>query len=64
MASLVAEINIKSCKRCHRCADSCENKTIMRSGAHLKVVHELCHGCGACVDNCPFNSVKLVSRNN
>ena len=60
--SLVAEINRNKCRKCRRCAGACGNGTIERSGASLRVISELCSGCGACVDMCPWKSVKLVSR--
>ena len=60
--ALVAEINRSKCRKCRRCAGICRNGTIERAGASLRVISELCSGCGACVDMCPWKGVKLVSR--
>jgi len=49
------EIVTSNCTFCGRCTEACAFNAILmvKSIAHIKVMPELCHSCGACIYACP-----------
>ncbi|MDY6985932.1 MAG: 4Fe-4S binding protein [Candidatus Thermoplasmatota archaeon] len=41
------------------CVDSCPMGAIEENNGFVGIDEELCDGCGACVDVCPFNAIRL-----
>ena len=49
----VVEVDPEKCCNCHRCISVCPVKMCNNgSGDHVSVNHDLCIGCGTCIDAC------------
>ncbi|MDZ7721305.1 MAG: glycyl-radical enzyme activating protein [candidate division KSB1 bacterium] len=48
-----------ACRQCFSCTPVCEPGALRRDGDHLKVRHEQCTACGACIRECPQGALNL-----
>jgi MinD superfamily P-loop ATPase len=59
VSQLVPVINEAKCTYCGKCHDYCSYKAIfiLPQSKIIKVMDELCHGCGACTVACKFDAI-------
>jgi Fe-S-cluster-containing hydrogenase component 2 len=43
------------------CVDACPEEAIEEKEGVVRIDEDLCTGCGACVDACPFGAIKLFN---
>lgn len=57
--TLCPKIDLSACTFCALCADNCSYNAIncVPSAKYIKVEPEFCHGCGACLVECPHHAV-------
>lgn len=57
---LCPQINPSECTFCALCAENCGFNAIscVPAAKYIKVSSELCHGCGACLIECPYHAVE------
>ncbi len=55
----IPEINVDNCTFCSKCHDYCSYNAIFTipPAKIIKVIEELCHGCGACTYACEHNAI-------
>ena len=56
---LCPKIDLEKCTRCGICADGCAYHAItcIEGMNYIKLIENLCHGCGACLVECPQKAV-------
>jgi heterodisulfide reductase subunit A-like polyferredoxin len=50
------------CGDCLACVKVCHFGARLIDGRRLRIMHDLCYGCGLCVPACPGNAVSMVAR--
>lgn len=57
---LCPEIDTTACRYCSLCADHCRFNAItcLPKLRYIKLLPDLCHGCGACLVECPHQAVR------
>lgn len=55
-------IDAGRCDACGRCVENCQFGALLRIGRKVKVMQNLCHGCGVCRLVCPREAVVLTHR--
>jgi MinD superfamily P-loop ATPase len=48
---LLPIIDFRKCSFCNKCIEVCEYNALINLGTEIILFDELCHGCGACMDN-------------
>lgn len=59
---LVPQVDLDVCRRCGRCAATCQNSAIAVIRQAVLVFPQLCSGCGACSYVCPVGAIAEVPR--
>lgn len=61
---LCPEIDTTLCTLCGVCADHCHFHavTCIPAARYVKVLPDLCHGCGACLHDCPSGAVRSAYK--
>jgi len=51
-----------SCRHCDQphCMKDCPPNAIQRSATGEVYINETCIGCGACVENCPYDAIRMA----
>ncbi len=55
-------IDHSKCNLCGKCVEQCHFGAMVRLGKKVKVMENLCHGCGVCRLVCPQNAVTMSGR--
>jgi MinD superfamily P-loop ATPase len=55
-------IDLSRCDACGRCVEECHFGAMVRLGKKVRVMQNLCHGCGVCRLVCPRNAVTMSGR--
>jgi len=55
-------IDPSKCDVCSKCVDNCQFGALIRLGKKVKLMTNLCHGCGVCRLVCPRNAVSMSGR--
>ena len=59
---MIPEWNAESCSLCGQCQTVCNFNAIMKMGDAIMVFPELCHGCYACSELCPTQSLPMTPK--
>ena len=62
--TLPYRVDKQNCEQCNPCTvvDVCSYSAVKLSNGVPKISSVLCHGCGQCVDACPFGAVKFAEK--
>ena len=55
-------VDLSSCDLCGKCVEECHFGAMLRLGKKVKVMQNLCHGCGVCRLVCPKRAVSMTGR--
>ncbi|MBN1109350.1 MAG: ATP-binding protein [Methanomassiliicoccales archaeon] len=50
------------CNACGRCVENCQFGAMIRLGKKVKLMGNLCHGCGVCRMVCPEDAITMAGR--
>ena len=59
---LIPQWNSSTCELCGNCQAVCNFNAILKMGKTVMVFPELCHGCYACSELCPTNSLPMKEK--
>ena len=59
---MIPEWNPDQCTLCGRCQEVCAFHSVIKLGNQIMVFPELCHGCYACSELCPTNSLPMIPQ--
>ena len=59
---MIPEWNKTNCTLCGKCQEVCNFNAVMKLGEMILVFPELCHGCYACSELCPENSLPMIPK--
>ncbi|MCX6650871.1 MAG: ATP-binding protein [Methanomassiliicoccales archaeon] len=55
-------VDIGKCNVCGKCVESCQFGAMVRLGKKVKLMPNLCHGCGVCRLVCPQDAITMSGR--
>ena len=52
---------VQVCQQCSKaaCVEVCPADALSKTDRFIELNREICTGCGACIDACPFNAIHL-----
>jgi len=59
---MIPEWEKEKCTLCGKCQEVCNFNAVMKMGEMILVFPELCHGCYACSELCPSNSLPMKTK--
>ena len=58
----IPEWSSETCVLCDLCKDVCNFGAIVKIGAEIQIIPELCHSCYACSELCPTSSLPMMPQ--
>jgi len=59
---MIPKWNQETCILCGNCQTVCNFHAVLKLGKKIAVFNELCHGCYACSELCPTNSLPMIKE--